>query len=73
MNKILTVIQIISAVLILVGILIQQKGSGLSGVFGGSDVSYLTKRGAERTINIATIVFVVIFVGSILLNFIIAK
>jgi protein translocase SecG subunit len=70
MNKVFIVIQVISAILIIVSVLLQQKGTGLSGVFGGSSVSYLTRRGAEKFLTIFTVVMAVIFVLSILLSFI---
>jgi protein translocase SecG subunit len=73
MSKFLTVVQVISAILIIVTVLLQQKGTGLSGVFGGSNVSYLTKRGAEKFLTIMTVVMGCIFVISILLSFIIVK
>lgn len=52
----------ISALLI-VGILLQQRGGGLSSAFGGSMVEYSTKRGAEKMIFYATIVLAVLFIG----------
>lgn len=70
MNRILTIIQVISAVLIIFFVLLQQKGTGLSGVFGGSNISYLTKRGAEKSLTILTVVMGAIFVLSIILSFI---
>lgn len=70
MNKLFIAIQIISAISIVVLVLLQQKGTGLSGVFGGSNVSYLTKRGAEKFLSVLTVVMAVVFVGSILLSFI---
>ena len=59
--------QIILAVLLVIAILLQQKGSGLGGVFGGSSNVYSTKRGVDKilfygTIVISTIFFVLSFV-----------
>lgn len=60
----LTIIQTILAVFLIAGILIQQRGSGLSGTFGGEGGSqYLTRRGAEKMIFIATITIAVLFFG----------
>lgn len=61
-NNILIATLIISAILVIASVLLQQKGTGLSGVFGGSDVSYLTRRGAEKFLSIFTIVMIAIFV-----------
>lgn len=73
MKTFFTIIQVVSAILIIVSILLQEKGTGLSGVFGGSSVSYLTKRGAEKFITIFTVVMIAVFVVSILLSFIVVK
>lgn len=54
--------QIAIAVLLVVAILMQNRGSGLGGVFGGSGGVYLTKRGLEKKLFIATIVLAVIFI-----------
>jgi len=56
------IIQIIVAVLLMVAILMQNRGAGLGGVFGGTGGVYLTKRGLEKKLFIATIVLAVIFI-----------
>lgn len=48
MKNTLEIIIAITSVLVILGVILQQKGSGLSGVFGGSNASYLSKRGAEK-------------------------
>jgi len=55
--------QVVVAVLLMLAILMQNRGSGLGGVFGGSggDV-YLTKRGLEKKLFVATIVLAIIFI-----------
>ena len=45
-----------------VGILMQSSGSGLGSAFGGGGDVYLTKRGAEKTIFVATIVMAALFI-----------
>ena len=59
----LTYGQIILSVLLVAGILLQQKGSGLGSSLGGSNVEYSTKRGAEKFIFTATIVLAVLFLA----------
>ena len=54
--------QIAIAILLVVAILMQNRGSGLGGVFGGSGGVYLTKRGLEKKLFMATIVLAVIFI-----------
>jgi len=64
MANILSIFQIIVSVLLIVAVLLQQQGSGLSGVFGGSDGSYHTKRGFEKILFIATIILATLFLLS---------
>ena len=54
--------QIVVAILLMVAILMQSRGAGLGGVFGGSGGVYLTKRGLEKKLFIATIVLAAIFI-----------
>jgi len=59
------IVQIVLAVVIIGLILLQERSSGMSGLFGGGgdDSYYQTRRGMERFIFIATIVAAVIFVA----------
>jgi len=54
-------IQFILAALLVTVILLQQKGTGLSGVFGGSSNIYSTKRGVDRVLYLSTITISIIF------------
>lgn len=55
-------IQLGIAVLLVVAILLQNRGGGMSGLFGGSDGNvYMTKRGFDKKIFYATIVLAVLF------------
>ena len=63
MSNLLSIAQIIVAVLLFTCVLLQQRGSGLSGFLGGGGESYHTKRGLEKTIFAATIILVVIFLS----------
>jgi len=53
--------QVIVSILLIVAILLQNRGTGLGSAFGGSGGVYLTKRGLEKKLFIATIVLAVIF------------
>ena len=53
--------QIIVAILLMLAILMQNRGAGLGGTFGGSGGVYLTKRGLEKKLFIATIALAAIF------------
>lgn len=68
LQRAIPVAQIVLSVFLIVLILIQSKGVGLGGVFGGDGNIYRTKRGAERVIFIVTIVVAVLFFGVALLN-----
>jgi preprotein translocase subunit SecG len=66
----LNIIQIVAAVLLMVAILLQSRGAGVGGVFGGEGAVYQTKRGLEKKLFIATIILSIIFLGTALANFI---
>ena len=59
----ISIIQIIISVLLIIAILLQERSSGLSGVFGGNSEFYNTRRGLERIIFWSTIVLVIAFAG----------
>lgn len=67
---ILNIIQLIVSVLLMLAILVQNRGTGLGAAFGGEGNIYRTKRGAEKFLHIATIVLVVIFMATAFLNII---
>jgi len=54
--------------MLMVSILLQSRGAGLSGVFGGSDNVFRTKRGIERSLFLATIVLAVLFLAVSTIN-----
>ena len=57
---------LISAVLVVLLILLQQRGASLGAGLGGSGELFTTRRGLDKSLFTTTIVFVVIFVLSIL-------
>lgn len=62
--------QLVIAIILIIVILLQSKGSGLSGVFGGSGNVFMTKRGFEKKLFIATIILATLFFAVSLANFI---
>lgn len=60
-ETILNIIQLALAVILVLVILLQQKGTGLSGIFGGSGNIYSTKRGLDKILHYITIVAATIF------------
>ena len=73
MDKILNIAQIAIAALMIVGILVQQRGTGLSSAFGGEGGVYFKKRGAEKVIFVATIILAILFIGFAIARMVIAK
>ncbi len=68
-TEIIPYAQIVLSVLLILGVLLQQSDAGLGSGFGGGDgfsSGHHTKRGAEKTIFIATIV---VGVGLVLTTF----
>lgn len=61
--NIVEIVQIILAALLIVAILFQQRGTGLSGTFGGESSTYSTRRGVEKFIFTGTIVLAILFFG----------
>ena len=55
--------QIIVSILLIAVILLQNRGTSLSGIFGGSSNVFQTKRGVEKVLFIATIVLAALFFG----------
>ena len=66
LDSILQTITIGSAVLIVLAILLQQRGASLGAGFGGSGELYTTRRGIDKNLFEVTIILAVIFVLSIL-------
>ena len=67
-EQIYNIAQLVLSILLIIVILLQQKGSGLSGVFGGSSNIYSTKRGVDKFLFYGTIVLSIIFFGISLLR-----
>ncbi|MGD1996228.1 MAG: preprotein translocase subunit SecG [Anaerolineae bacterium] len=69
MSTYLNIAQIIIGAALVGVILLQTRGSGMGGVFGGSQTSFQpTRRGVERTLFTVTIVLSVAFFAITLVN-----
>jgi preprotein translocase subunit SecG len=64
----LLIAQMILATALMAAILLQQRGTGLGGAFGGEVTAYRSRRGIERTLFRMTVVLSVLFVAFSLLN-----
>ncbi|MCD6232896.1 preprotein translocase subunit SecG [bacterium] len=71
LKNILLIAQIAISSILVILILLQQRGQALGGTFGGGGEFYLKRRGVEKKIFIATIVFAVLFIAASLLRFIV--
>ncbi|MDO8577188.1 MAG: preprotein translocase subunit SecG [Candidatus Daviesbacteria bacterium] len=71
MKPVISFIQIILGLLLILVIIIQQKGSGLGTSFGGDMSFYRTKRGAEKMLFYATIGISLAFIISSLIGLIV--
>ena len=68
MKLFLGVAQIILSVLLALLILLQNRGTGLGGAFGGEGGVYFAKRGLEKFLFILTILVSILFIASIIAN-----
>ena len=66
--NILDIIQLTVSILLIITILLQNRGTGLGAAFGGEGNIYRTKRGAEKFLFIATVVLAIIFLATALAN-----
>ncbi len=66
LDTILQIITVVSAILMVIVILLQQRGATLGAGFGSSGELYTTRRGIDKNLFEVTIVLAMIFVLSIL-------
>ena len=62
MNPILALGQLIVSIALMAAILLQARGTGLSGAFGGDSAVYRSRRGVEKRLWQFTIVLLALFV-----------
>ena len=72
MNPLFAIGQIIVGIALMISILLQARGTGLSGAFGGDNAVYRSRRGVERRLWQFTIVLTVLFVLFSLASFTLA-
>ncbi len=73
MNAFLAIGQIILDIALIIAILMQARGTGLSGTFGGDSAVYRSRRGIERRLWQFTILLMVLFVIFALVSFVTQK
>ena len=62
MNPVLAAGQLIVSLALTFAVLLQSRGSGLGGTFGGDSAVYRSRRGIERRLWQFTIILIVLFV-----------
>lgn len=67
-DGILQFITVASAILMILAILLQQRGASLGAGFGSSGELYTTRRGLDKSLFEVTIILAVVFVLSILVG-----
>ncbi len=72
MDPILAIGQILLGIALIAAILMQARGTGLSGTFGGDSAVYRSRRGVEKRLWQFTVVLLVLFVLFALVAFITA-
>jgi preprotein translocase subunit SecG len=72
-DPVLAVGQILLSFALIAAILLQARGTGLSGTFGGDSAVYRSRRGVERRLWQFTILLLVLFVVFALASFIFVR
>lgn len=71
LKVLLPYVQMLAAILLVVVILLQQKGTGLGAAFGGEGNIYQTKRGFEQILFTSSIILASLFFITAILNLVI--
>lgn len=71
METVFNIVLIVLSVMLMLSVLLQQRGAGLGAGFGGDSAVFTTKRGAEKVLYNATIAIAILFFGLSLVRVII--
>lgn len=69
----ISIAEIIVAILLIVSILLQNRGAGLSGTFGGDFGGYYSKRGFEKFLVRFSTLMGIVFIALAIANFVISS
>ncbi len=64
MKTTITIVQIIIALFLILAILVQSRGTGLSSSFGGGGEFYRSRRGIENLLLKLTVFLIILFLAS---------
>ena len=73
MLRIINIVEIVVSILLIVSILIQNKGAGLSSTFGGEFGGYYSKRGFEKFLVWFSIALSAIFIALAIANLVLTN
>jgi protein translocase SecG subunit len=73
LTAILPYAEIVITLLLILGIVLQQRGAGLGGAFGGDNFAstFYKRRGAEKFLFYATVILAILYVASAIVAFLI--
>lgn len=66
MTSFLQVTQITTGILLVISVLLQHRGTGLGGAFGGEGMSYRSRRGIEKLLLRASVLFATVFLLAVI-------
>lgn len=69
----LQIVTVVSAVILVIAVLLQQRGATLGAGFGASGELYTTRRGFDKNLFDVTVIMAVVFVGSILVSLVLGN
>ena len=72
MTRYIQIAELTVSLLLVAAILLQNRGAGLGGAFGGEGNVYRTKRGVEKGLFVSTIVLGIILFGLALTNLVVS-
>ncbi|HLD11515.1 MAG TPA: preprotein translocase subunit SecG [Patescibacteria group bacterium] len=73
MENILAIFQILFSLLLIGSILLQAKGTGLGSAWGGGGEFYRSKRGLEKIVFTASVVFATLFIITSIIGVILSR
>lgn len=68
MKNLMALIQIIISVLLIVSVILQNRGQGLTSGFGSEGESYRSKRGMEKFLLYLTVILVILFTITLVIS-----
>jgi len=71
--RIINIVEIVVSILLIISILIQNKGAGLSSTFGGEFGGYYSKRGFEKFLVWFSIALATIFIALAIVNLVLTS